>query len=98
MSLLDPNWKYTHSTATDIRKTFKKARTAIAKNRQPAARLPKLQLMSAPADAANSANLGARSISSQHGGRSVGADGLPANENHDYPALIIARSNQRVGA
>ena len=98
MSLLDPKWKYTHSTATDIRKTFKKARTAMAKKRQPAARLPKLQLMSAPADAANSASLGARSMSSQHGGRSVGADGLPAKENHDYPALMITRSDRRVGA
>ena len=30
MSILDPNWKYTHSTATDIRKTFAKARRKIA--------------------------------------------------------------------
>jgi hypothetical protein len=98
MSLLDPKWKYTHSTATDIRKTFKKARSDMARNRQPTARMPKLQLMSAPADAANSVSLSARSMSSQHGTRSVGADGLPAKENHDYPALIIARSNQRLGA
>ena len=98
MSLLDPKWKYTHSTATDIRKTFKKARTAIARTRQPTARLPKLQLLPAPADAANSATLGARAMSSQQGPRSVGADGLPANENHDYPALAIARSDRRVGA
>lgn len=31
MSLLDPNWKYTHSTATDIRKTFAKARRELAR-------------------------------------------------------------------
>ena len=40
MSILDPNWKYTHSTATDIRKTFAKARQKLAqskpaKDRQP---------------------------------------------------------------
>jgi hypothetical protein len=29
MSILDPNWKYTHSTATDIRKTFAKARRKL---------------------------------------------------------------------
>ena len=98
MSLLDPKWKYTHSTATDIRKTFKKARSEMARNRQPAARMPKLQLMSAHADATNSVSLSARSMSSQHATRSVGADGLPANESHDYPALMIARSARRVGA
>ena len=30
MSILDPNWKYTHSSATDIRKTFAKARRKLA--------------------------------------------------------------------
>ena len=29
MSILDPNWKYTHSTATNIRKTFAKARRKL---------------------------------------------------------------------
>jgi hypothetical protein len=29
MSLHDPNWKYTHSTATNIRKTFAKARREL---------------------------------------------------------------------
>ena len=29
MSILDPKWKYTHSTATDIRKTFAKARRKL---------------------------------------------------------------------
>ena len=29
MSILDPKWKYTPSTATDIRKTFRKARKEI---------------------------------------------------------------------
>ena len=55
MSLLDPKWKYTHSTATDIRKTFKKARTALAKSSQAPVRAAKLHLMPAPLDAAGSA-------------------------------------------
>jgi hypothetical protein len=97
MSLLDPKWKYTHSTATDIRKTFKKARTAMAK-KHTATRQPKLQLMAAPADAGNSANLSTRASASQHAVRTFGAEGSPANENHDYPALTIARSDRRVGA
>jgi hypothetical protein len=29
MGLLDPKWKYTHSTATDIRKTFAKERKRL---------------------------------------------------------------------
>jgi hypothetical protein len=33
MSILDPKWKYTHSTATDIRKTFAKARRKIAQDK-----------------------------------------------------------------
>ena len=38
MSILDPNWKYTHSSATDIRKTFAKARRKLAQGK--AARIP----------------------------------------------------------
>ena len=33
MGLLDPNWKYTHSTATDIRKTFERARRQLTKTK-----------------------------------------------------------------
>ena len=33
MSLHDPNWKYTHSTATNIRKTFAKARRELKQQR-----------------------------------------------------------------
>ena len=33
MGILDPKWKYTHSTATDIRKTFAKARRKLAQDR-----------------------------------------------------------------
>lgn len=67
MTLLDPKWKYTHSTDTDIRKTFKKARKELGKSRQPDVRPAKLQLMSAPSDAANCATLDARSMSARRG-------------------------------
>jgi hypothetical protein len=30
VGILDPKWKYTHSSATDIRKTFAKARRKLA--------------------------------------------------------------------
>lgn len=33
MGILDPKWKYTHSTATDIRKTFAKARRTLAQEK-----------------------------------------------------------------
>jgi hypothetical protein len=36
MSLLDPKWKYTHSTATDIRRTFAKARRELPKEQKSA--------------------------------------------------------------
>jgi hypothetical protein len=47
MSVLDPNWKYTHSTATDIRKTFAKARRDLRK------RVPARQTVSKPAPGAS---------------------------------------------
>jgi hypothetical protein len=47
MSVLDPNWKYTHSTATDIRKTFAKARRDLRKQ------VPARQAVSKPAPAAS---------------------------------------------
>ena len=34
MGLLDPNWKYTHSTATNIRKTFDKIRRELTRQEQ----------------------------------------------------------------
>ena len=58
MSLLDPKWKYTHSTATDIRKTFAKARRELAKRQQAGMRGPKLQLMRPPANTATLATSG----------------------------------------
>jgi len=33
MGILDPNWKYTPSVATDIRKTFAKARGKLEKGK-----------------------------------------------------------------
>ena len=45
MSLLDPKWKYTHSTATDIRKTFAKARRELARKALARITTPKLRLV-----------------------------------------------------
>jgi len=57
MSLLDPKWKYTHSTATDIRKTFAKARRQIAKKEESCVKGPKLQLMRGPSNEANTGSV-----------------------------------------
>jgi hypothetical protein len=45
MSLLDPKWKYTHSTATDIRKTFAKARRELARKALARMARPTLRLV-----------------------------------------------------
>jgi hypothetical protein len=97
MSLLDSKWKYTHSTDTDIRKTFKKARKALEKSHQATGRPAKFQLMSAPADAANSATGGARPAT-RYVARTFPADGLPNRENHDQRTLVAARFNRHIGA
>ena len=53
MSLLDPKWKYVHSTATDIRKTFAKARRELGKEKHPEAR-SSLNLLRSPEYASGS--------------------------------------------
>jgi hypothetical protein len=72
-SLLDPKWKYTHSTATDIRKTFAKARRDLAKKERADMRTPKLQLMRGPAASPISYNSPVPSAI-RHGMRSIGDD------------------------
>jgi hypothetical protein len=82
MSLLDPKWKYTHSTATDIRKTFAKARRDKAKNERSSVRPPKLQLMRGPA--APVPNYSSNLPSAiRHGMRSIGDDTSPDRKNGD---------------
>ena len=81
MSLLDPKWKYTHSTATDIRKTFAKARKALAKKKESDARVPKLQLMCAPSEGTGSAGLGSRPKTPLFGTRSLGEGSV--DHGHD---------------
>jgi hypothetical protein len=94
MSLLDPKWKYTHSTATDIRKTFAKARKDKAKNERSSVRPPKLQLMRGPAPAPSySSNLPS---AIRHGMRSIGDDSSPERKNGDqtparHDPLIASR-------
>ena len=71
MSVFDPNWKYVHSTATDIRKTIAKARRALAKKQASEAATPKLKLMWAPSAAAQANATGI--AASRHDTRSPAA-------------------------
>ena len=82
MSLLDPKWKYTHSTATDIRKTFAKARKAIAKKKDADGRTPKLHLMCGPSEVGAATGLGSRPKASLFGTRSLAGEG-PVDHSHD---------------
>ena len=42
MSLLDPKWKYTHSTATDIRKTFGRVRRELKRQERERTQSPRI--------------------------------------------------------
>ena len=97
MSLLNPKWKYTHSTATDIRKTFAKARKQLTKKEPPNVRPPKLQLMPALSVAADSRSADHAATASGYGPRSMVADGSPNVRNADHPALTPVRRNGRLG-
>jgi hypothetical protein len=74
MSLLDPKWKYTHSTATDIRKTFAKARRALAQQQKAELRPSKPHLVCAPSETA--APFGTRPKSLLFGTRGMPVDGV----------------------
>ena len=97
MTLLDPKWKYTPSAETDIRKTFQKARKALAKGRQGNVRPAKLQLMPARSDAANSPATRPRSIPALYSPVSVAAEGLPNHESQDRPSLVSGRFDRHIG-
>ena len=96
MSLLDPKWKYTHSTATDIRKTFAKARKALAKKGETDTRLPKLHLMCGPSDTATSTVLGSRAKTVLHGTRGIAADGCLDRSHDDHAARRSAQPDRRI--
>jgi hypothetical protein len=96
MSLLDPKWKYTHSTATDIRKTFAKARKAQSKQQKVDARLPKLQLMCGPSEAVGTRSVGVRSNASLYGTRSIAADGCLDRSHDDHAARRSAEPDRRI--
>ena len=93
MSLLNPKWKYTHSTATDIRKTFAKARRDLSKREQSSVRSPKLQLMPALSDA-SSPSSGHASTSPLYGTRST-PDAQATRKSTDQPALVPVRRDRR---
>ena len=95
MSLLDPKWKYTHSTATDIRKTFAKARKALAKEKTDA-RVPKLHVMCGTSDAAGARSVGSRSNASLYGTRSIAADGCLDRSHDDHAARRLPLPDRRI--
>jgi len=95
MSLLDPKWKYTHSTATDIRKTFAKARKALAKESADT-RLPKLHVMRGASDAAGARSVGSRSNTALHGTRSIAADGCLDRSHDDHAARRLPQPDRRI--
>ena len=97
MSLLDPKWKYIHSTATDIRKTFAKARREIGKKDQAKVRPPKLQLMRAPVVLhGKSADLA--SDSSSHDTRTTGADVSSEHRDVNRTPAAPARSPRTIAS
>ena len=99
MSLLDPKWKYTHSTATDIRKTFAKARKDLAKRERSSLRPPKLQLMRGPAAAMAPVSYSSQLPSAiRHGMRSIGDDEATERRNADPAALVSARHDPRIAS
>ena len=86
MSLLDPKWKYTHSTATDIRKTFAKARKALAQQQKAAVRPTKLHLMCSPSESAGAQSFGSHSKSVLFGTRSMPGD-TASDQNDDLSGV-----------
>jgi len=99
MSLLDPKWKYTHSTATDIRKTFAKARRDLAKKDRSSVRPPKLQLMRGPAAAVPAVSYSSQLSSAiRHGMRSIGDDDASDRRTADPAALVSARHDPRIAS
>jgi hypothetical protein len=99
MSLLDPKWKYTHSTATDIRKTFAKARKDLAKKERSSIRPPKLQLMRGPAASTAPVNYGSQLSSAiRHGMRSIGDDDVLDRRSAEPAALVSARHDPRIAS
>jgi hypothetical protein len=97
MSLLDPKWKYTHSTATDIRKTFAKAKKALSKQQKADARLPKLHVMCGASDTAGVRSVGSRSSNTAlYGTRSIAADGCLDRSHDDHAARRLPLPDRRI--
>jgi hypothetical protein len=95
MSLLDPKWKYTHSTATDIRKTFAKARKALAKEKADT-RVPKLHVMCGNSEAAGPRSVGSRFNTSLYGTRSIAADGCLDRSHDDHAVRRAPQPDRRI--
>ncbi len=90
MSLLDPKWKYVHSSATDIRKTFAKARRDLVQTRRTDGRPAKLQLMSAMLPAVPRSE---NRVQQQRSPRSapMHRDPIPERRNIDFSTHVTSR-------
>ena len=98
VSLLDPKWKYTHSTATDIRKTFAKARRDLSKKERSSVRPPKLQLMRVPAAAAPVSYSSSLPSAIRHGMRGIGDEGSADRRNADGGTFSPARHDPQIAS
>ena len=83
MSLLDPKWKYVHSTATDIRKTFAKARRDLSRKQRSEPATPTLRLMRSAAAGTDPSGYGPLRFS-LHDTRSTSADRAANRESAEH--------------
>ena len=90
MSLLDPKWKYVHSSATDLRKTFAKARRELAQTHRTDARPPKLQLLSAAVSAMSGAGNPVQQPGSTRSAPKRG-EGVAERRNTDFSTHVTSR-------
>jgi hypothetical protein len=95
MSLLDPKWKYTHSTATDIRKTFAKARKALAQQQKAAVRPGKLHLMCSPSESASAQTFGSHSTAKLFGTRGMPGEST-SDQNDEVSGVRRVMSERRL--
>ena len=95
MGLFDPKWKYVHSTATDIRKTFAKARRELAKKQRFDVRAPKLQLMLAPSVGTDPSSC-ISSASRHHDMKSAAAEDMPHRRNVDRLRIAPVERGRRI--
>jgi hypothetical protein len=95
MSLLDPKWKYVHSTATDIRKTFAKARRDLARKQRSELPSPTLRLMRSGPAGADSSVLGTSRFP-LHDTRSATGDRLPNRDTAERVNVSLIKRDRSI--